>query len=313
MKIFTIFPIILEVIFNIPTFAGIVIQPTVNPFETVSFSPLYYDKDSTIVHATKAGLSGLKIYICNDYYQDQLIYSNTFTKSGKHTIHYNNEYTRSNNEIYFKYLSGRTWRTTDKIAMSPVTEGYKYLVDNQSFESRGNISVFAYETRAWSTHKVNYSFANFDDLYMPDYYHKIRLDDFQINIASDDRLLFHCTPSLVISNVDGVFNDISTNSSVEFQLKTVTTSSGYAFQLKDTLYVHKETLMMSSTPKDGYVATRHIYLPRNEMSKQDKYKAYFALQNFGIDYDFVKHNFELRALKNIIGDCQNSEYCIQRL
>lgn len=290
-----------------------VIRPTTNPFETITISPLYYGKDSTFIVQTKAAALQIKFYLSNDLYQDKEIYSGLFAKSGTHYITYNNEFTRGTNQLYISYRSVTTWTSSEAVTLTPSSDKHRYLYDNQSFNSTSKVNVLSYSTMKWTGHYMNYSFTNFDGLYMPDYYHKIRLNDFVIKIAGDDRKLFTCNPLLVINNVDGVFNDITTAESVEFPLTLIRTDEGFTFELKDILYVHKETLKLSKTAKSGYVQTKHIFLPRNEMRNQDKYRAYFALQNFGIDRDLVKHNFELRALKNIIGDCQNSEYCIQRL
>ena len=86
----------------------------------------------------------------------------------------------------------------------------------------------------------------------------------------------------------------------------------YTFELKDDLYVNRETLRLSSTPKEGYVKTRHIYLPVNEMQNQSNYDCNFVMTDFGIDKDMIVHNFKLKALKNTFGDCSNSKYCIIR-
>ena len=309
MKTILIFPLILLTPFS----SRLVIQPKGNPFETITVSPLYYDKETTFIIYTKVALLQIRVFISNDVFDNQKIIETTFTRSGKHILKYNNQYTRSVNEIQVAYKNTRTWVTSDVVTMRVMSESYRNVVDNQGFSSSNYVNVLSYSTLRWTSHKVNYQFTNFDGLYIPDYYHKIKLDEFSISVDSADLDLFKCTPSLVLTNVNGAFNDISTNQSVEIELKTKKTSTGLTFELKDILYVHKETLLMSKTQKDGYVPTKHIYLPRNDMKNQGKYKAYFALQDFGIDHDFVRHNFEMHALKNIVGDCQNSEYCIQRL
>lgn len=308
MKIFLILPVILSAVLGKSR-----ALPTVVPFRSVSVSPLYYGKDTTFL--IESGMFGLQIkfVISNDLFQDKEIYSNTFFSKGNYRITYNNEFTRPTNQIYIKYKIRTSWSSTEKITLKPASDSYKTVVDNQPFSSRSKANVFTFSTLTWSSYTLNYTFQNFDGLHMPDYYHKIKLDEFLINVSNEGKSLFKCDPSLVITNVNGVFNDISTSSSVEFPLTLVSAMNGFTFELKDIIYVHKETLMLSKTAKPGYVQTKHIYLPRNDMQNQDKYKAYLAIQNFGVDKDFVRHNFELRALKNIIGDCQNSEYCIQRL
>ena len=308
MKIFLIFPVILSAILN-----RAVVNLSTPTRDEIFISPLYFGKDSTFIVRTRSSDPGIKFYISNDLFQNKQLTTEHTVKGNVHYYKYNNEYTRPTNEFYIAITSGKKPIYSDSITLTPASDSYRYLVNNESFASNCKVYVYSVAKRTWSSQNVEYSFTNFDGLYMPDYYHKIRLEDFSINLSSNDCLLFDCNPSLVIFNVDGVFDDISTSSLIEFQLQLVETSAGFTFALKDTLYVHKETLLMSKSLKPGYVATRHIFLPRNQMRDQEKYKAYFSLKNFGVDKDFVKHNFELRALKNIIGDCQNSEYCIQRL
>ena len=283
------------------------------PFDTVTLSPLYLGRDSTFVVDTRYPVKNFEFTITNDLYTDKVIAEGITTKRGKNIFTYNNQYTRSNNVIKVRYKQNNTWYTSNPINMSPVYEGYQVLKDNTVINSRSSLSVLTFTNQAWTSRHVRHSFENFNGMYIPNYYHKIDFADFEIYLSEANMSFFTCNPSLVISNVDGVFNDISISTSVEFPLELVETPSGFTFALKDTYYVHKETLLMAKIKKEGYVATKYIFLPRNEMQKQDRYKAYFAMQNFGIDNDFVKHNFELKALKNIIGDCQNSEYCIQRL
>ena len=304
MKILFVFPLLFTALTGRAT--------GLKPIESVTVSPLYYGKDSTIIVYSKLGTGSIKVYLSNRLYQDQLIASQTITKSGYTYMYYKNQYTLETNELKVSVKNNRDWETSEPITMTPVADSYRYIVDNQDLVSTGTVHTLS-SNLVWSSHNVTYSFTNFDGIYIPDYYHKIKLDDFVINIVSYDRSLFSCTPSLIISNVNGVFNDIATTSTVEFPLELVTTNTGFTFRLKDTIYVHKETLMLSKIAKEGYVPTRHIFLPRNDMQNQDKYKAIFSLRNFGVDKGFVRHNFELRAIKNIIGDCQNSEYCIQRL
>ena len=307
MRILIIFPIIFTALFSRGTS-----KASIPAFEKIVISPLYYYGKTTTVEVTTSALfCQYYLVISNDRYENQIVASKTTTGVGKFTFTYDNSYTHATNEIHIEYRYGRKMYSSSSISMSPVEDSYKHIVDNESVVSTGEIYVLD-SSLNWSHHKVTYNFTNFDGLYMPDYYHKIRLDEFEINMDSQDKVFFDCEPSLVIKNVNGVFNDVANAASVEFPLKLLKTDTGFTFELKDIIYVNKETLFLSKTEKDGYVATKHIYLPRNDMQNQDKYTCFFAFQNFGVDKCFVRHNFELRALKNIIGDCQNSEYCIQR-
>ena len=131
--------------------------------------------------------------------------------------------------------------------------------------------------------KLSYSFTGFDGLYVPSYYHKIDLSDFRINVNKSEQTFFTCTPSLIIKNYNNIFSDIAgASSTVTFNLTLQKYTNYYTFKLANNLYVNKQTLLLSSEPKDGYVKTKYIYFPVNEMHNQDNYEAYFSFTKFGL-------------------------------
>lgn len=280
-------------------------------FDYFAFSPLYLDADSTMVMKTTRGKFSFNVYISNDLYTKKIIYQSKTVTAGTFTYTYDNAYTREANTITVDLKVGTQIVSSKSITMNVSNPKRETIVDNKPITTDSILTTFLPD-KSVNTTKITYTFTNFDGLYVPDYYHKVKLDDFAIKLPVLAQPFFNCNPSLVIKNVDGVFNGVSKTNNVEFPLKLVKTLTGYTFELKDNLYVNKETLLLSSVSKAGYVKTKHIYFPRNDMRNQDKYSAYFVFTDFGIDRDLVKHTFEFRALKNIIGDCHNSEYCIER-
>ena len=77
------------------------------------------------------------------------------------------------------------------------------------------------------------------------------------------------------------------------------------------MYVNPQTLDMSLVKYDGFVATKYFYLPINKIDL-------LLDQIFTIHFDefgYGKSNFswDMRYLnnRNLIGDCDNSDYCIK--
>ena len=100
---------------------------------------------------------------------------------------------------------------------------------------------------------------------------------------------------------------------VTIPLNIIETENGFSFAIANDYYVDPTSLKMYTDPtSSSFPKTKHIYLPRNEMKNQDKYDCYFMLSEFGIDRDLLIHHFDIKASKNIFGDCKNSQYCIVR-
>ena len=307
MKIFTIFPVIFTALFSRGTS-----KSATNPFDDIYISPLYLNDTTTIIIETRAVMADFKFYISNETYTNQVFLTASIRSPGKYVYKYYNGYTRKNNEVYVAYKSGTAFYTNSvRKTMNVSSANTGLITNNVCINTKNTISKLS-KSSGWSDVPLSYTFDGFDGVYMPDYYHKIRLNDFNIKFDTYYREFFSTNVSLIIQNVDGVFDDISKTNEVEFPLSIKDTANGCSFNLKDILYVNKETLMLSKTAKDGYVSTKHIYLPRNEMRNQDKYTAYLVFTKFGLDKSLLRYSFSLHALKNIVGDCRNSEYCIQR-
>lgn len=302
-----IIPLILTI------FASKTTKATTLPFESFLISPFYSNKESTIVVNTKSSYLKFFLFIQNDKNMNVCILQDEITSSGKYTYKYDNSYTRTKNKVYVRYSTdGSTYSDSPSIDRNIVRSSYEYITNNQNMYADQTLGIITGDGITIDRH-ITYSFAGFEGLYIPNYYHKIDLSNFAIGLANSYHPFFTCTPTLTIKNYDNAFKDITgAGETVTFNLKLVEGDHRYTFELADLVYVHTETLKMSSTKKSGYVQTKHIYLPRNEMRNQDKFESYFLFQDFGIDRDMVIHQFEIRALTNIVGDCRNSKYCVIR-
>ncbi len=307
MKILTIIPILFSTLsFN---------QKAVIPaFNSITISPFYNKGQTTIVVNTRNPKLHFYVFIQNDIYTNICVASGVITKAGTYTYTYDNSYSRKENTVFVRYYTDDPTASKDSehFSRNLVRGKYEYIEDGKDIVSDNELVVVKNDG-SYTTRNIIYSFTGFDGLYIPSYYHKIDLSDFEIGLIRDNVPFFSCSPSLVIRNYNNIFDDIEgANETATFKLKLKKLTLGYTFELLDDLYVDRETLMLSSTPKEGYVKTKHIYFPINDMQNQDKYECYFSFQEFGIDKDLLIHSFELRALRNTFGDCSNSKYCIAR-
>ena len=307
MKTLLIVPILLTSLSSIS-------KASVPPFSSITISPFYNKGETSIVVVTRHTNLHFAVFIQNDQHMNLCIASDTITKAGTYTYKYDNSYSRKSNMVFVRYYTDDPTASQDSqhFARDIVRAQYQYIEDSTQITSRTEL-VIVHNDGSYTTRKVSFGISGFDGYYIPSYYHKINLSDFRFFTDKDDIRYLHCNPSLVIKNYNNIFDDIEgANETVTFNLTLARDKVGYIFELVDDLYVNKETLKLSSTPKEGYVKTRHIYFPINDMQNQDKYECYFSLKDFGIDHDMLIHNFELRALRNTFGDCSNSKYCIIR-
>lgn len=279
--------------------------------KSISFTPLYLNKKSYI-SINPNGSAKVKISIINDLYPNgALICEKSILKGKKYLIEYDNSYTRSSNKIKLEIISlNQTILST--ISDIAVASGRSTLVGNNN-QIKSDYELLSYiPDIGWSTETVTYDMFGFDKYYIPDYYHKVDVSDFKIKNPEKLGDLFSCLPSLTIKNVDGLFDDLcNSSSSTSLNLNVVKVEQDiFSFELSNTLYVDEETLKMSLTPKEGYVPTQYIYLPRDEMRRQEEFQFTFLLNEFGIDKDRVIHSITVKSVLNTLGDCHNSEYCV---
>ena len=287
----------------------------VPPFSSITISPFYANGTTTVVVETSSKNLHFSVFIQNDLYMNRAIISDTITKPGTRIYKYDNSSSRPKNKVFIRYYTNDPTASVDSEHFDRnLTRGrYQYIEDNRAITTASDLVVVKSDG-SYTTRNLTYGFDGFDGLYVPSYYHKIDLADFAILANRTEAPFFSCKPSLVIKNYNGIFDDVEgANESVTFNLKTKAIKLGYTFELEDDLYVDRETLRLSSTQKEGYVKTKYIYFPINEMQNQNKFECNFVLSEFGIDKDMLFHSFELRALRNTFGDCSNSKYCISTL
>ena len=283
------------------------------PFESISISPFYLNKESTVVVTTKSSYLRVLLFIQNDKHTNAAVLVKEIYEPGTYVYKYDNSYTRSKNRVFVRYSTGGTSLDTQHLDRNVPKSSYLNITNNQSLTSDESLAVL-YGDMSYSLKTLTYSFSGFEGIYVPTYFHKIDLTDFQILISKEERPFFTCNPTLSIKNYENAFNKIGGETeTVTIPLNIIETENGFSFALANDYYVDPASLKMYTYPtSSSFPKTKHIYLPRNEMKNQDKYECYFMLSEFGIDRDLLIHHFDIKANKNIFGDCKNSQYCIVR-
>ena len=309
MKIFRLLQI------SLLSFLSLFREQSVPAFNSITISPFMIDRETKIVVDTSSSYLRFQIFIKNDKYKlGTQIASATLTKPGKYTYVYDNRYTRSKNEVFIKYStsSSGSLTTSSSFTFNRFTSSSLDFSDDTVLESRSSLGVFKSDL-SFEYKKVTYKFIGFNDLHVPDYYHKIGLEDFKILVDEEFKPFVPSAASIMIQNVNGIFNDIANaDDNAVFNLDLVEINGGFTFALANTQHVDPVTLLMSTNPKANYVQTEHIYLPVNTLSRSTEIETLVGLSDFGIDKDYLYHRFSIKVLDNILGDCATSEYCVVR-
>lgn len=285
--------------------------------KSLSFSSLYTTGeenqfDYSITCKNRYSLK-LTILIANELYPDgKIIYENTFTSSEVGSFIYDNSFTKSkNNEIIVKQLCNGATKTSRQAVDTALTSTKR--IDEPFFAYNSNSNLYKFTTSGgWSTSKEIINFVNFDEYYIPDYYHKLDPRDFKLSISNEisDNFNFR-SGTLTINNYQNAFKLISRKAEISFPLKLVKDATGeYHLDFKNLLYVNKTTLEMSLGSKTNSAATHCLYFPLNQKQNEAEFNIKILLEGVGVDYSDFFLDFKYKSISNIFGDCHNSEYCI---
>lgn len=304
-------------LFTCATSIGATPIATTTFVDTVLIEPLHQDgRNSEIsfnVGTTKTSPLTVTIKLINDYYPDGVvILKKIYTKNSTEIFLYDNSYTRPSNTISITWGVKSTTGTTISHEVD-CSKASAVRLNAEEFEYKSNSKCLYYtRLRGWTTLVEDITFSNFGDLYVADYYHKLDLSDFYL--VDNSKFAHAITVGdilLEIQNVNGAFSNMTvTNNSLRVPLKLEKNTTRYYLTPKEILYVNPITLDMSSVKKDGYVQTNKIYFPRNGKRFENEYSCRIGITKFGIDGSQFVTSFKYKSLRNIIGDCRNSEYCV---
>ena len=180
-----------------------------------------------------------------------------------------------------------------------------------SYSSKSNLYKYK-ATGGWTTSKETIDFVNFDEYYIPDYYHKLDPRDFRLSVSNSISDSFNFKSGLLtITNYQNVFKLISRKDEITLPLVLIEDSPGeYHLDFKNKLYVNTVTLEMSLGSKTGLVPTHCLYFPHNQKQNEAEFNIKILLEGVGVDYSTFLLDFKYKSISNIFGDCHNSEYCI---
>ena len=158
-----------------------------------------------------------------------------------------------------------------------------------------------------------YRFSGFVDYINVDYYYELDLSYLYIDYEGLKEFET-CSGYLRYFDYDKLFPYIVKNykfPEVLIPMEAIYFDKKIAINFANTMFVNQKTLEMSLIPRPGFLPTNHFYLPINKCSQLLDQVFVLEFSNFG--YGKSKFSWSMRYTnnRNFLGDCQNSEYCVQ--
>ncbi len=157
--------------------------------------------------------------------------------------------------------------------------------------------------------KETISFPNYLSYLNIDQYYKLDLSS--VYFSSNVKEITYTSALMSFYDFDNIFPYLAHFlNKVFIPLNIVKKDKYLTFEYKNEFYVNPKNCQMSLTPKDGFVLTKHFYLPVNEKNKMLDEKISIDISGFGVGKTNIKWSLEYLASYNLIGDCDTSQYCI---
>jgi hypothetical protein len=119
--------------------------------------------------------------------------------------------------------------------------------------------------------------------------------------------------NLLIKRRGTLYNLLSYSMSPDYRsisLGVSQVSNHYKFTFATPLYVEPNSLLMSITPRNGFLETTKFFFPRNFYSSEKEIEMRIIIRKAGYNQFDIQYNFTYFSNLRYIGDCHNSQYCI---
>ena len=158
----------------------------------------------------------------------------------------------------------------------------------------------------------NFKFDDFVDYFNEDNYYRLNLNKLKLTYSCV-KSFPGCNAKLRFTDYNNVFPNLNNGNlfkPLTIPLRAVVNGSRINFDFPEQMYVNPTTLEMSLNAKPGYRLTKYFYLPINK--KTDVIDQVFTLNvtNFGHNKLSFTWNITYLNNRNLLGDCDNSDYCV---
>ena len=157
-----------------------------------------------------------------------------------------------------------------------------------------------------------YRFYGFLDYFNEDNYYRLNLNKLRMTYSCS-KSFPGCNAKLKFTDYNNVFpliNGGQLNTSFEIPLRYTYTSGVIWFDFPEQMYVNPKTLEMSLNARPEFRLTKYFYLPINK--KDMLLDQTFSLEVTDFGYNKTSFSWDITYLnnRNLLGDCDNSDYCV---
>lgn len=157
----------------------------------------------------------------------------------------------------------------------------------------------------------NYSFPKVNDYFLTDVYYRLPLEQFTLQTSLSYSEFTYSSAYLYVYGMEEYFPGLYyRNGKASIPLQVNYNNGLLTLSIKDNLYVEPKLLIMSTSTKIGYLTTRNFYLPVNHCKDLLGSSFNIVINSVGYNKTTFSWNTTLLAESPLIGDCQNSGYCV---
>ena len=200
-----------------------------------------------------------------------------------------------NTKSYIDYIDGHLYtKLNSEISIDDIPR--EYVLDRSLYLASGDISE-------------RYNFSNYSHLIDIPYYYRLDISSLSF-IYKCYKAFSYKDAYLFFNDSNNLFPYIESNDSNKvIPLKAKDNNGTISFTCS-SLYVNKETLMMSSKARAGYIESSYFYLPKNKISKLQGLNLNINVNEMGINKISYTYSFEISFDSLLLGPCNESMYCI---
>ena len=175
-----------------------------------------------------------------------------------------------------------------------VLKANTYTSKSLGFYGDGETMSGIYET---------FDFTTIGDYLDVDYYYRLDVSKNKFSYPNDSLSLSYKSIYLSFSDSENMFPSISHDSygDIRIPLTIQRVGNKINFKYKNSFYVHKRSLDISDTYKQGYVLTNDFYLPINGRKKFNGKSLYIEINELGLDKISTKFSLRYESDKSIVG------------
>ncbi len=256
----------------------------------------------------------LHVLIDNELISDSLIFSSNFEEYLITTRHYKvklntNYLTESENIIKFQLIN-----VVDHISYSSAE--MKLLLNMNQSQNISDLKFGNYDKTYYVGKITNNNAIYYDDKtkFMFPKIHKesayYRLDLSNYKLLKKDSTLIYDEAILKIHDPRNVFEYLGSGTNKYIPLKFNKNRSTFYLTFKNYMYVNPKTMQMSLIPRNNFLQTKYFYFPINKKDKLDNTLIRIEFNGYGHLKTDVYLNSKLTFENNLIGSCDNSDFCI---